>query len=699
MSSGVYDDAGRLDELRQFLRNYYREEIGALANAYPRDCRSLVIQWSDLHSAMPAFADDLLQAPHGAEAPDFDPLRELHDALQTVDLPVAQNFKHDSFADGHVRVQLPRHERLGLGELRARHRGRYVAISGQIERVTQHTERIKTATWVCTKCGTQAVDIPQPRDTLEEPGGCPGSCSGKPNFRLDTDSSETVDERKLKLTQPPEDAEGSGEELTVYLEDDLAFADGDRSLMGMAGERVTVHGILKRDKSQTRGRSAKPILGGYIDAHSLEFEGSVAEDIDIKAHQDEIDEHRNADDTLERLIQSVAPGIQGGTRMAQVKRAVVLYLFRAQRKVDGSSALRGDIHLALVGDPSTGKTQLLDFIETVSPRVERLSATDGSGAGLTATAEQDEFAGGNWVLTPGLLPLASGGHAIVDEIDKMSEGIDKLHEAMETQRVHVAKAGMRATLKTEAGVVIAANPEEGRFRNTGAGVLQEIELPPALFSRFDIIHTLRDSPDETVDGNVADAVLSRWQSAAQDGDENDVSGPVGIDTFRAWIALAQECEPALTDDAKDRLAEWYVNERSSEWDENAEIVPITARSVPAAARLAEAHASIFGRDEILVEDAEIAIEVIQGVMGDVYRDDKGRMDVDMITEATPTSQKERRAAIRQIIDEPEGTVSIKQIRAQADEKGIDPDTAEQDIEHWKQNGVVYEPRTDKFNTT
>lgn len=698
MSSGIYEDAGRLDELTAFYRNYYRDDIGRLANAYPRDRRSLIIQWSDLNRAMPDFADDFVRAPHGADAPDFDPLDELHEALTQVDLPIDQDFQHDDYADAHVRVELPAHKRVGLGELRARHRGKYVAVHGQIERVTQSTERITTARWRCTKCSSD-YDIPQPRDELQEPGRCSGSCSGKPTFRLVEDECKTVDERKLKLTQPPEDAEGNGEEMTVYLEDDLAFANGDRGLMGMAGERVTVHGILKRDKSQTRGRSATPIFDSHIEAHALEWEGSVADDIDISEYRDDIERHRNADDTLQRLIDSTAPGIQGGQRMEHVKRGIVLFLFRARRKREQAGALRGDIHLGLVGDPSTGKTQLLDFIEAVAPRVERLSATDGSGAGLTATAEQDEFAGGNWVLTPGLLPLASGGHAIVDEIDKMDSGIDKLHEAMETQRIHVAKAGMRATLKTEAGVVIAANPTEGRFQSTGSGVLQEIDLPPALFSRFDILHTLRDRPDEDIDDNVAGAALDRWQAAAESGDSDDVSAPVDIDTYRAWIADAQGDEPVLTDAAKDRIREWYVEERNEEWDEFENVIPITARSVLAAARLAEAHARIQGDDEITTADAEVAIDVIRAVMGDVYLDDSGRMDVDRVTQATPTSQKERREAIYGIIDNADGKISLKSIRAQADERGIDPDTVESDIQHYKHSGEVIEPQTDHYRTT
>jgi replicative DNA helicase Mcm len=610
------------EDFREFYRNYYRDEVGLLAQHYPKDDRSLVVDWMDINKFDSAIASDFLRNPETIQ-------KILEEALQLTELPVDTDFTSDTYPNAHVRVQLPRHKRKGIGQLRNLDKGTYTSIHGQIEQVTQKNERIIVAEFECN-CGN-TTRIPQPKDSLEEPSTCNNSgCTGKPVWTLQDDQSLTVDERRLKLTQPPDESEGTGEELVVYLQDDLAFADGDRSLMGMAGERVTVHGILKRDEKHTRGRSAKPILGSYVDAHALEFESSIAEDIDTESHREAIQEHIDSGEALSRITESIAPGIRGGERMQEVKRGIAYYLFRASRKESESGALRGDVHLALIGDPATGKTQLLDYIERVSPRCERLSGTDGTGAGLTTTAEQDEFAGGSWVLKPGLLPRASGGHAIVDEIDKMNdEGVQKLHEALETQRIYVGKAGINATIKTEAGVVIAANPKQGRFTGFDEFV-EEIDLDPALFSRFDIIHTLHDIPHEEKDSEVAGATLDRWQEASTDESESS-DGLVSVDTLRAWIALAQDTEPVLSDDAKQIIKDWYTDERTKDWGDDVDVIPVTARSVPAVARLAEAHARIHLRETITHQDAKAAIHKIKAVIGDIYMSDKGVPDADKLT--------------------------------------------------------------------
>ena len=637
MSSGIYEDGGRLDDLSRFYRDYYRDDLGDLANSYPRDARSLTVEWSDLYAAMPDFADDLCVAPHGADEAGFDPLEELHEALYQTDLPVDQDFRHDDYEDAHVRVRLPTSERIGIGSVRSRHRGKYVAIEGQVERVSQQTEYVTVAAYRCRSCGT-VYEEPQPRDQLTEPAGCADAgCSGKPSFDLIPEQCQTVDLRTLQLKQPPEEASGSAKTLTVYLEDDLAFADGDRSLPDMAGERVTVHGILERDLSATRGRNGRPMFDAYMDADVLEFENGLGRDIDLTEHREAIESVAESDDPMGQLIESFAPNVAGGQRIQQIKRAAILYLFGGYRKsMDDGTTYRGDPHLLLVGDPATGKSSILNYIERVSPRVERLSGTDSTGVGLTAAAEQTE--GGEWVLKPGMLPRASGGHAIVDELDKMDGAEENLHEALEEQRVHVSKAGMKATLKTETGLVAAANPRDGRFGQYD-NVLEEVDVEPALFSRFDLIHTLRDEPDADTDAAIAETTLSGWQDAsAADGDSDPTvpDVPVPPETMQAYIAHAKQLTPTLSDAAKGRLKDFYTEQRGKY---DGDTVPITARANPAGARLAEAAARIRLSDTVTAEDADLAIQAIRAMMGDVFLNDDLSPDADRVTGATSSGQK------------------------------------------------------------
>lgn len=672
-----------LDKVLAFYRDYYKAEIGDLAKSYPRDSRSLYVQWSDLYQYDADFAQDIINSPHGGRS-NHDPLQTMHNALYEVEKSPDRVLDTEEWPNAHVRIVLPQDKRMGLKDIRSRHKNTYVAIHGQIERVTQQTERVKKACFVCNKCNNE-YEIIQPRDELQEPHSCTSSCSGKPNFHLDEEGSEMVDLRKLKLKQPPEESSGDGKKLTVYLEDDLAFVDGERTLPGMAGERATIHGILKRDKSKTKGRNTKPEFGSYLEGHAIEFANSVAQDIDTTKHLGRINEIANREDTLEYAIENFAPDIEGGDRIYHIKRASTLFLFGGYRKEkQNGSSERGDIHMLLVGDPATGKTSILDFIETVSPRCERLSGTDSTGVGLTAAAKQDEFADGDWVLKPGLLPRASGGHAIVDEIDKM-DGSDNLHEALESQRIHVAKAGMKATLKTEVGLIAAGNPKDGEFTDWDQ-FIEQVDVDPALFSRFDVIHSLRDTPDAQEDEQIGEAVLDSWQQAS---DESEDENEIEPDVWRAWIAHAKDLKPELSDEAKGKILQFYREER----DKGEDSVAITPRALPALARLAEAHARMKLRETVTVKDANVAIAVKKAMMGDIYLNEDLEADARRVTGITQQSRTERIIAyVRE--NEP---VSLDEI--QENVKGSNS-KIEHDVNKLSnQNPAkLYEPENGKFRT-
>ena len=69
-----------------------------------------------------------------------------------------------------------------------------------------------------------------------------------------------------------------------------------------------------------------------------------------------------------------------------------------------------------------------------------------------------------------------------------------LHEAMEQQTISLAKAGIVATLNARASIFAAANPVDSRY-NPKLSVVENIQLPPTLLSRFDLIYLVLDRPD------------------------------------------------------------------------------------------------------------------------------------------------------------------------------------------------------------
>ena len=173
---------------------------------------------------------------------------------------------------------------------------------------------------------------------------------------------------------------------------------------------------------------------------------------------------------------------------------------------DGSRT-RGDIHMMLVGDPGIAKSQLLRYVVKLSPRGVFASGRSASASGLTAAAVKDDMNDGRWTIEGGALVMADMGVAAVDEMDKMrTEDKSALHEAMEQQTISIAKAGIIATLKSRCALLGAANPKYGRF-DRYEGLADQINMPPALLSRFDLIFVLLDTPNHSLDSRIANHIL------------------------------------------------------------------------------------------------------------------------------------------------------------------------------------------------
>lgn len=690
----------RLDSVDRLLRDRYHEEVLELARDYPRDASSLYVSWQDLYAVDADLADDYLTAPS-----EIRPT--LVEALQQYDNPVNCSFTADDYPDASVRINdLGEEQVFDIGELRSAHANRYLGVRGQIAKVTGSMSRLQEAVFECLRCGT-INEVPQPFSEFQEPHEC-RACERQGPFDINYRASEFVDHAVMKLQQPPEDAHGGqGEDITVYLEGDLIDEGGENGIVDRAGERVTVYGTLEYDESDLRGQNPRPVLGTYLDAEAIEFEESLLEDIDTSAHKEEFTELAARDDALELLANSVAPELYADDDLDDILLASVLYLFGGYRKSPPDGATyRGDIHMLLIGDPGTSKSTILSNIEELSPRSEFVSGTAVTGVGLTAAATRDDFAGESWSLEPGVLPRANGGHAIIDEIDKATgDAAEKMHDALEgDQQIRVSKAGMRARLATRTGLIASGNPVEGRF-DRHMNLADQIDLDPALLSRFDLIFTIADTLDDDRDREVSGHILDAWQETgdaerARGDDAETTDRPVSRACIRAWVAYArQHVHPRLPDGAaKERLQEFYLELRDlNDGDEDAPI-PATPRALEAGLRLAEASARARLSDTIDLEDVERAKSVSKRAIGDSNFDSElGTFDVDRKETGRPKSQRDRMKRLESLFktmeketDDKKG-VSLENFLDAAEAEGIERSQAENDFKTWRRQGDVYEP--------
>jgi len=689
-----------IDRFQEFYREYYKEAIGELGQQYPSGQKSLTIDWDDLYQFDPDLADDFRSQP--------GQLREYaEEALRLYDLPVDV-----SLGQAHVRVRnLP--EKTEIRDIRADHRGSLIACQGIVRKATDVRPKITTAAFECQRCGT-LTRIPQTTGDFQEPHECQG-CERQGPFRINFDQSEFIDAQKIRVQESPEGLRGgeTPQAIDVNIEDDIT---GEVT----AGDHVTVTGVLELDQ-QGNDREKSPMFDVYMDGMSVEIEDEQFEEMDIDDEdKKEIYELSNAEDIYEKMVGAIAPSIYGYETQ---KLAMILQLFSGVTKhLPDDSRIRGDLHMLLIGDPGTGKSAMLQYIRNIAPRSVYTSGKGASTAGLTAAAVRDDFGDGQqWTLEAGALVLADQGIAAVDELDKMApEDRSAMHEALEQQSISVSKAGINATLKSRCSLLGAANPKYGRF-DQYEPIGEQIDLEPALISRFDLIFTVTDQPNEEEDAELAEHIIQtnyagelnthREQitasnhSAEEVADVTDTVAPtIEPELLRKYIAYAKRnCYPTMTEAAKEEIQSFYVNLRAKGTDEDA-AVPVTARKLEALVRLSEASARVRLSDTVEKEDAERATDIAHATLKDIGMDpETGEFDADVVETGTSKSQRDRIKSLKSLISDIEAEYDegapVDVVIERAEEAGMEATKAEHEIEQLKQKGEVYEPRNDHLRTT
>jgi replicative DNA helicase Mcm len=201
-------------------------------------------------------------------------------------------------------------------------------------------------------------------------------------------------------------------------------------------------------------------------------------------------------------------------------------------------------------------------------------------------------------------------------------------------------------LQAQTSVLAAGNPKLGRFEPFQT-IAQQIDLPPSLINRFDVIFVLRDIPDKFKDESIASHVLALYQ-------KNDRVNPVERDLFRKYVAYAkQKIHPVLSDEAVKEIREFYVKMRNTPVAADTignRSIPISARQLEALVRLSEAHAKMRLSKRVTKDDARIAIEIIKYYMMQVgYDPETKSFDIDRIAVGVSNSQRSKVILLRETI--------------------------------------------------
>jgi replicative DNA helicase Mcm len=686
---------------QNFFEEKYKSEIETVALSYPT-IRSLNIYYDDIEKYDEKLAELLINQPYKV-------IPNAEEALKNIDVAVENKLELNFRV-----ISLPDTQKIIIRNIRANHLGKLAAVEGLVRKRTEVRPKLQVAAFKCQKCGA-IIKIDQEEDILKEPSECyedQGGCGRISSFKLATTLSSFIDSQKLEIQENPEGLRGGAqpERISVYLEDDLV---GEIA----PGDRVIVNGIL-HSMQRRRGTFRLTSFNKTIDAISIENQELAFEEVEVNEEDEkEILKISKDPNIYENMKQSIAPTIYG---MEIEKEALVLQLFGGlSKEMPDGTYIRGDIHALLVGDPGTAKSQMLSYLSKLAPRSVYASGKASSAAGLTAAAVRDEFGEGQWTLEAGALVLADMGIACIDEIDKMDDSDrSALHQAMEQQEISVAKAGINATLKSRCALLAAANPKLGRF-DEFIPIHEQINMPPALLSRFDLIFSILDKPNKTRDTDLATHILLSHKSGEVHEhimksqhpiftkDEETVLMkhimPIFEPEFlRKYIAYAKRnIFPVMSDDSLEILKNYYVDFRSSSEDS----VPFTPRQLEAFVRLAEASARIRLSQKVEINDAKRAISIIDQYLRRVGMDrETGKFDIDIIATGISHSQHERMRSIIDLIkrlcnESADGNASRSDIISEAEIEGLESRKVEEALDRLKRNGQIYEPTHGKYKVT
>jgi replicative DNA helicase Mcm len=427
------------------------------------------------------FSERLLDNPN-------DTLKQIEIAIESV---------HGKKIEARIK-NLPKSQTIKIGDIRIEHLNKMFYFDGVIKQTSQVKPLVTMTTHSCPVCGEEVV-IMQVEHKLIEPSKCACGYKGKQIQK----NKSMVDLQVLKLEELPEELCGrtNCQSVSVILKGTLAKSKLQQYYN--PGSRIRINGIVKETPiiGKTGSKDVKMNLiieANYVEPQEKTFTFNPTADELVK-----IKELSKRKDLMPLLARSFIPTLKD---MTDVKIGAMLAI------VKGGNAKRDEIHMLICGEPGLAKSEILTYIAKTLPFARYANGASSSSVGLTASVIKDEFTG-TWSLNAGTVVMANEGICCVDEIDKMrDEDKNDLNEAAEQGTVTINKAGISGSLQAKTSMIMASNPKNHKFSDD-IPYMEQINLPYALLTRFDLLFILRNTDEAMLE--LFDKILDETTSTLE----------------------------------------------------------------------------------------------------------------------------------------------------------------------------------------
>lgn len=594
------------DNFKDYIDQFHKNELLNINEGVELP-QTIVIDWQNLNAFDMELANMVINSPN-------DTLELMQKGLAELSTNKAFDINED------VNIRFDNLEITPTKHLLANKIGQMVQTEGIIKGILEPSFYYTTTVFECKGCKRLHEVTQKSKDRILEPSLC-SECGGRA-FRLLEDLSTAKDLRYIRLQEPTDDLDTDERPRNI-----LCCLTGNLSHDVISGQRVKITGILLGVQEDRGNRKF------ILDANNVvKLEDKKIEITD--EDKDRIIELSKDEDILDILINSFAPKL---IIDREIKLAILCYLVNAGY----TEELREQIHLLIIGDPGTAKTQLKISAHELAEKGIKASGTNASGVGLTGAVDRDPVLNVPMV-TAGAMPMANNGHLFIDECEKMpKEEQQKILDGMESGEIPIAKWGLMETLPAHTSIFAIGNPVYGRF-DPYKDVNEQLNIYPPLLSRYDMVIALEDLKDETKDRAIGKSILNKFRP----GNDNPEDGKtqIGQELLKKYLAYARSNYnpvPVANEELDKYLLDYYLESRAIGKD---------ARSFEAVNRFAGAIAKLQLHDQINVEDYTEAIDMQNYSLKTLGMEPlDGKIDIDNVRGNTSNKDKANRKKILKVI--------------------------------------------------